>query len=64
MHAGSSVPVHFSVAEVARRLGISLRSARALIAGGKLPVMRPTDRRVVVAEDDLAAFVASRRSAS
>jgi excisionase family DNA binding protein len=51
-----------SVREAAERLTISPRSLRTLIALGKLPVVRVTARRVAIAESDLAAFIAARRS--
>ncbi|HET6203329.1 MAG TPA: helix-turn-helix domain-containing protein [Planctomycetota bacterium] len=51
-----------SLPEAAAVLRISLRSLRTLVALGKLPTVRPTARRVLVAESDLAAYIASRRS--
>ncbi len=48
--------------EVAERLRISLRSVRTLVALGKLPTVRPTVRRVLIAESDLVAFIGSCRS--
>jgi excisionase family DNA binding protein len=61
MRPESSAPVLFSVGEVAKRLSISVRSVRAAIAGGKLPTIRPTARRVCVSEPDLAAFIEQHR---
>lgn len=55
-------PRLLSLPEAAAVLRISLRSLRTLVALGKLPTVRPTARRVLVAESDLAAYIASRRS--
>jgi excisionase family DNA binding protein len=52
-----------SVAEVARRLSISVRSVRGLIQSGALQTIRITPRRVAIDEVDLAAYVAMRRAA-
>ena len=45
-------------AEVAGRLGVSLRHVRRLIAGGRLPVHR-LGRAVRVSEADLQRFIRS-----
>ena len=61
MHYPLKVPSLLSVAEAARRLSISLRSLRSLIAAERIAVVRVTERRVAISEDDLAAFVEQRR---
>ena len=66
MRADSSVLVSLSpqlltIPDVARRLALSIRSVRTLIALGKLPVVRVSTRAVRITESDLAAFVAERR---
>jgi excisionase family DNA binding protein len=61
MDSPLKAPSLISVADAARRLSISLRSLRTLIALGRLPTVRVTERRVAIAEDDLAAFVEQRR---
>ena len=45
-------------AEVAGRLGVSLRHVRRLIAGGRLPVHR-LGRAVRISEPDLQRFLSS-----
>jgi excisionase family DNA binding protein len=50
-----------TVAEAARRLTISLRSIRAAIAAGRLPVVYVSARRIAIDEADLLEFVAARR---
>ena len=50
-----------SLNEVAKRLGISIRSVRTLVALGRLAIVRPTPRRVLVTEDDLLAYIHSCR---
>jgi excisionase family DNA binding protein len=45
---------------VARRLDVSVRTVRRLIAAGELPVHR-IGRAVRVSADDLARFLAARR---
>ena len=48
-------------AEVAGRLGVSLRHVRRLIAGGRLPVHR-LGRTVRISEPDLLRFLRSCRT--
>ena len=60
---GASPPQLLPIQEVARRLALSIRSVRTLIALGKLPVIRVGARAVRVAESDLAAFIEARRIA-
>lgn len=48
--------------EAARYLTIGVRTVKALIAAGRLPVVRPSPRRVAIDLRDLEAYVASRRS--
>ena len=57
------VSVRGRVQEVARRMALSIRSVRTLIALGKLPVVRVGSRAIRVAEADLAAFIEARRIA-
>ena len=59
----SRIPQLLSVEEVARRLALSVRSVRTLIALGKLPVVRVSVRAIRVAEADLVAFIEARRTA-
>jgi len=56
-------PQLLSIQEVARRMALSIRSVRTLIALGKLPVVRVGSRAIRVAEADLAAFIEARRIA-
>jgi len=52
------------IADVARRLALSVRSVRTLIALGKLPAIRVSTRAVRVAESDLCTFIAARRTST
>lgn len=51
-----------SVATVAERLALSVKQVRRLISAGELPHVKLGHRSVRVEEEDLAAFVAARRS--
>lgn len=53
-------PALLDAEAVARRLGLSLRSVRRLIARGELPVHR-LGRAVRISEDDLVRFLATHR---
>lgn len=69
MRADASVSISapaqlLKIDEVARRLALSVRSVRTLIALGKLPVVRISTRAVRITEPDLAAFIAARRVAT
>lgn len=48
-------------AEVAERLGLSVKHVRRLMQDGELKATRLGPRAVRVSEPDLAAFVASRQ---
>lgn len=48
--------------EAARYLTLSLRTVKALIASGALPVVRPSSRRRAIDVRDLEAYVAARRA--
>lgn len=48
--------------EAARYLTLGVRTVKALVAAGKIPVVRPSPRRVAIDVRDLEAYVASRRS--
>jgi excisionase family DNA binding protein len=48
--------------EAARYLTLGVRTVKALIAAGKLPVVRPSPRRIAIDVRDLETYVASRRS--
>ncbi len=48
--------------EAANYLTLGERTLKALIAAGKIPVVRPSPRRVAIDVRDLEAYVASRRS--
>lgn len=48
--------------EAAFYLTIGERTLKALIAAGKIPVVRPSPRRIAIDVRDLEAYVASRRS--
>lgn len=50
-----------TVRKVATAIGVSISTVRRLIRAGKLPVIRLSRRAVRVSDDDLRAFVASRR---
>jgi excisionase family DNA binding protein len=56
-----ALPAFLTPREVATRCRASLRTVRRWIADGRLPVHR-LGRKVVVAEADLAAFLASCRN--
>ena len=58
-HAPQLLPIQ----KVTRRMALSIRSVRTLIALGKLPVIRVGARAIRVAEADLAAFIEARRIA-
>jgi excisionase family DNA binding protein len=66
MRADAVVPVHspqlLTVADVALRLALSVRTVRTLVALGKLPIVRVGARAVRIADADLVAFVAERRA--
>lgn len=64
MVGNEHTPSLLPLAEVARRLGISLRSLRGIILRGAIPVVRPTRRRMLISEDDLRAYIASCRDAA
>lgn len=51
-----------SVEEVAKRLGISMRTVRRLIGDGAIPTHR-IGRSVRVSEDDLDRYIAASRRA-
>jgi excisionase family DNA binding protein len=59
----SHPPQLLVIEEVARRLALSIRTVRTLIALGKLPVIRVGARAIRIAESDLAAFIEARRVA-
>jgi len=61
MNGTKHTPPLLSLSEVAKRLGISVRSVRTLVALGRLSTVRPTPRRVLVTEEDLHAYVLSCR---
>jgi excisionase family DNA binding protein len=61
MNTTQDAPRLLTLAEAAQRLSISLRSLRTLVALGKVSTVRVTARRVAIDENDLAAYVASRR---
>ena len=50
-----------TLAEVARRLGISPRSLSRLIASGDLPVVRLSSRVIRVSPADLADYIERKR---
>ena len=50
-----------AIKEVARRLSLSLRAVRTLLAAGELPYVQISKRRIGVLESDLAAFINARR---
>jgi excisionase family DNA binding protein len=53
-----------SLGEAASRLAVSLRLLQRLILQGELPIVRISQRRIGIAERDLDAFVAARRTSS
>jgi len=53
-----------TIPDVAERTALSVRTIRTLIALGKLPVIRVSTRAVRVAESDLCAFIAARRTST
>lgn len=57
----ASAPQLLSPAEAARRLSISIRTMRTLIASRALPVVRVTPMRLAITEADLAAYIVARR---
>ncbi len=63
LRATSALPAAplLPAAEVADRLGVSLRHVRRLIAGGRLPVHR-LSRAVRISEPDLQRFLSSCRA--
>jgi excisionase family DNA binding protein len=60
----AAAPNLLDVEAVAKRLSVSVRHVRRLIAGGALRATRLGGRAVRVAEDDLSVFVESRRSSA
>jgi excisionase family DNA binding protein len=55
------LPTLVTVADAARRLAVSLRTLRAIIAAGQLSVIRVSARRIAVDLADLAEFIERRR---
>ncbi len=53
-------PRLLSLAEVAANLTIGIRTLKAIIARGDLPVVQVAPRRVAVRAEDLEAYVQSR----
>lgn len=50
------------VCDVAETLGVTQRTLRAWIAGGKLPVVRLSARCIRIRAEDLQEFIERRRS--
>jgi excisionase family DNA binding protein len=59
--APTSAPQLVTPKEAARRLSVSLRTMRSMIALRAIPVVRVSSRRLGICETDLAAYVAARR---
>jgi excisionase family DNA binding protein len=55
------LPTLVTVADAARRLAVSLRTLRAIIAAGQLSVVRVSARRIAIDTADLAEFIERRR---
>jgi len=55
------LPTLVSVADAARRLAVSLRTLRTIIAAGQLSVVRVSARRIAIDTADLAEFIERRR---
>lgn len=53
-----------TIREAARRLTLSERSLRGLIANGLIPVVRPTLGRVCIRPEDLATFIDKKGGAA
>lgn len=53
-----------TVKQAAKRLTLSERSLRGLIADGLIPVVRPTRGRVCIRPEDLAAFIDKKGGAA
>lgn len=49
------------IPEAAERLSVSVRTLRALIESGKLPVIRISSRRVAVDPSDIDRYIAQQR---
>jgi excisionase family DNA binding protein len=58
--APREMPTLVTVADAARRLAVSLRTLRAIIAAGQLPVVRVSARRIAIDVADLAEFIERR----
>lgn len=54
-------PRLLSLAEAAAHLTIGVRTLKAIVARGDLPVVQVAPRRVAVRTEDLDAYVESRR---
>lgn len=50
-----------SIPEAAKRLTLSIRALRSLLANGEIAFIRVTTRRIAVEETELVRFVAERR---
>ena len=57
----TEVPTHYTVADTARKLGLHQCTVRRLIYSGKLPAYRPNLWNIRVSEDDISAFIESKR---
>lgn len=64
MKHDTSTAHYLTIAEVAERLRLSVRSVRALVAAQRIPVIRVSARRIVVDSHDLDRYIDSRREGS
>ena len=59
-HDGPVGPL-LSLEEAAEYLAIAPRTLRTLVALGRLPVIKVTERRIAFSRDDLDRYIDSRR---
>ena len=57
----NTVSAHYTVAETAKKLGLHQCTVRRLIYAGKLQAYRPNLWHLRIAEDDISAFIESKR---
>ena len=55
--SGLPLPRLYTVAEVARYLRLSRSQVYAMISKNELPIIRVSERRIVVSESDLVAWI-------
>jgi excisionase family DNA binding protein len=58
----NDVPTLLTVPQAAHHLSVSVRTLRAILAAGHLPVIRISARRIAIDKSDLIEFIEQRRT--